>query len=160
MTVDWANEATRKAVLLGKKEAIRDANLEVVELFNHNRRLGKPPGLEVVKFAVLEGGCNRSIVYDTMATARTWGVRGHGWKCDVLDKWCEEQIERANPKGTWLKIKLQELRQADATDGEELFGYMHPKTGDYEDVENDKLVIKGNTRWNEVSKRFFFLDAI
>jgi hypothetical protein len=151
MTVDWADETTRKLVLLGKKEAVREGNLEVVELFNHNRRLGKPPGLEMVKLAVFEGGCDRSIVYDTMVTARTWGVRGDAWKCNLLDRWCEEQIHAANPKGKWLKIKLQELRQTGATEGEELYGYMHPKTGDYEDVESDRLVVKGISRWNEVS---------
>jgi hypothetical protein len=87
MTVDWADSEVRKAALRGRKEAMMEQNLEVVEIFNHNRRLGKPPNLETVRFAVMEAGCDRSIVVDTMSTA-----------CASLDAWCEERIEAGDSK--------------------------------------------------------------
>lgn len=160
MTVDWADYETRRLALDGKREAILTNNLEVVELFNHNRRLGKAPGLEQIRFAVIEAGCDRSIVYDTMATARTWGLRGDSWNCEKLDKWCDDAIAANNPKGKWLQLKLKELRTTYSTGnniwangaGERsaIHGYMHPKTGDYCDVEHDKLAISPH-RWNQVS---------
>ncbi|KAF2269773.1 hypothetical protein CC78DRAFT_528941 [Lojkania enalia] len=160
MTVDWASPETRRLALEGKKEAILDRNLEVVELFNHNRRLGKAPNMDMVRFAVMEAGCDRSIVYDTMAMAREWGLRGDSWKCNKLDTWCEAKLEQGDPKGKWLQLKLKELRttyesrdwiRSTMTGDQEVgCGYMHPKTGDYDDVDGDKLVITPR-RWNQVS---------
>ena len=86
MTVDWADQGTRTLVLEGKGEAMLTRNLEIVQLFNHNRRLGRAPNLDTVRFAVLEGGCDRSIVYDTMAAARMWNLREDGWKDEKLDQ--------------------------------------------------------------------------
>ncbi|ORY09981.1 hypothetical protein BCR34DRAFT_588931 [Clohesyomyces aquaticus] len=158
MTVDWGSPQARRFALEGKKEAILQRNLEVVETFNHNRRLGKAPGLDMVRFAIIEGGCDRSIVYDTMATARTWGLKGNNWRDDILDKWCKEKIKEGNPKGKWLQMKLAELRiehgplsiaeNGGETEPRMIAGYMHPKTGDYGDVERDKLVISP-CRWNQ-----------
>ena len=90
MTVDWADPEVRRLALEGKKQAILEKNLEVVEIFNHNRRLGKAPGLATVRFAVLEAGCDRSIVYDLLATAQAWGVRNESWEDSELDEWCDE----------------------------------------------------------------------
>lgn len=165
MTVDWTNPVMRQAVLDGKKEAILEKNLEAVQLLNHNRRLGKAPSLDLIRFAVLEGGCERSIVYDLMDTARTWGLTGDGWNDDVLDKWCEEQAAAGNPKGSWLQRKLTELRTTTEAAAEEgsneqkvSYGRLDPKEGDYEDVEGDKLVVTP-LKWNQVSYDFqYFLE--
>ena len=123
MIVDWADEETRQVIWEGKKEAFLNGNLEAVEIFNHNRRLGKTPSLDLVKFAVTQGGCDRSIVYDTMLTARLWGVKFESWNDEELDKWCEDRIQEGNPKGQWLKTKLEELRktkeEAEADKGKE-----------------------------------------
>ncbi|KAF2122687.1 hypothetical protein BDV96DRAFT_4354 [Lophiotrema nucula] len=148
MTVDWASHEARAAAREGKKEALLTGNLEVVELFNHNRRLGKAPSVDTVRFAVMDAGCDRSIVYDTMATARTWGLRGEAWNCEVLDQWCEGKIQEGDPKGEWLQLKLEELRVTHGA-GDLNSGYMDPETGNYEDVDGDKLVITPH-KWNQV----------
>lgn len=160
MTVDWADSDVRKMALEGKREAILERNLEVVELFNHNRRLGKAPGMATVRFAVMEAGCDRSIVYDIMATARTWGLRGDSWECPELDAWCDERIKSGDPKGKWLQLKLQELRATYGTGNAiwengaggqgSLHGVMHPESGDYDGGEDDKLMVNKH-KWNEVS---------
>ncbi|KAF2686973.1 hypothetical protein K458DRAFT_402487 [Lentithecium fluviatile CBS 122367] len=159
MTVDWADANVRRIALEGKREAIMERNLEVVEIFNHNRRLGKAPGLAMVRFAVMEAGCDRSIVYDTMATARAWGLRGGGWECAMLDAWCKERIEADDPKGKWLQLKLQELRLMNGpamaassnNDGdvrEPAWGVMNAESGQYDGGEDDKLVIHKH-KWNQ-----------
>ena len=166
MTVEWADPDTMKIALAGRQEAILEHNLEAVELFNHNRRLGKVPGLDQVRFAVVDGGCDRSIVYDLMATARSWGLRGTGWECEILDNWCESRPN--DPKAKWLALKLQELRSTvhgiDTTSRTEKspinrqvglksyreFGQLDPNTGDYDNIDGDRLTI-GNHHWNRVS---------
>ena len=145
MTVDWADREVRKIALQGKKEAILERNYEAVELFNHNRRLGKAPTIELVRFAVLDGGCDRSIVYDIMASARSWGYRD--WDDEALDKWVEQAIAHHNPKGKWLKLKLSELRRQG--------GFLGPHTGDYS-IDGDELVVKNYKacRVSEIRPRF------
>jgi hypothetical protein len=159
MSVDWEDEKCRTLVLEARRDAVLRGNLEVVELFNHNRRLGKAPNVEMVRFAVFEGGCDRSVVYDTMAAARIWNLRGDAWRDEELDNWCEERIKNGDPKGAWFKLKLEELRTVKApgddtaieVDGVKVKpGQMHPKTGNYDDVEGDKLVIR-SLKWNQVS---------
>jgi hypothetical protein len=142
MTVDWANSEVREMALQGKREAMMEQNLEVVEIFNHNRRLGKPPNLETVRFAVMEAGCDRSIVADTMNTVCAWGLRGGHWECASLDAWCEERIEAGDSKGRWLRLKLQELRAANQK--------IDFETGKYDDGEADQFAIH-NHKWNQVS---------
>ena len=158
MTVDWADAEVRKTALEGKKEAIMEKNLEVVEMFNHNRRLGKTPGLPMVRFAIMEAGCDRSLVYDIMATARAWGLRSVGWECAELDAWCNDRIEAGDPKGKWLQLKLQELRAQEgpaandaANSGSRSGGVMSPDTGQYDGGEDDQLVINKH-KWNQVSQ--------
>jgi len=159
MSVDWEDERCRRLVLEGRREAVLRGNLEVVELFNHNRRLGKAPNVEMVRFAVFEGGCDRSIVYDTMAAARIWNLRGDAWKDEELDNWCEERIKNGDPKGIWLKLKLEELMTTKivgedntiTADGVKVIpGQMHPNTGNYDNVVGDKLVVR-SLKWNQVS---------
>ncbi|KAF2275741.1 uncharacterized protein EI97DRAFT_434148 [Westerdykella ornata] len=161
MTVNWGDPHTRATILQGRREAVLERNLDAVELFNHNRRLGKPPNLDLVRFAVIDGGCDRSIVYDTMNVAREWGLRYSRWNCSILDDWCAEAIEAGNPKGRWLQLKLLELRATESfakpldrtEDVQGTPGYMNPSSGDYGNVEGDKLVILPN-RWNKVSRDF------
>ena len=141
MTVDWADPVVMGAVREGKRQAFLARNLEAVQLFNHNRRLGRATNLEQVRFAVMEAGCDRSIVYDTMANARNSGMMGSDWNCPKLDQWCQERIEAGNPKGQWLKAKLEELRHVtfeDHKDGDKskkkaVYGFMDPDAGDYGD---------------------------
>ncbi|KAL1593156.1 hypothetical protein SLS60_010763 [Paraconiothyrium brasiliense] len=156
MTVDWANPEVSHIAREGKKQAFLEKNLEAVQLFNHNRRLGRSPNLDSVRFAVIEAGCGRSIIYDTMASARLSGLRGRDWNCAELDEWCKERIEAGDPKGTWLKVKLQELRQVDiklfkSSSGEdyerEIYGEINSETGDY-NAEGDTLVIN-DLQWNK-----------
>jgi hypothetical protein len=157
MTVDWADPEVLEAVRQGRKQAFLEKNLDAVQLFNHNRRLGRWPTLDLVRFAVIDAGCDRSIVYDTMAIARSSGLKGGGWDCAQLDEWCEERIEAGDPKGGWLKTKLEELRQVDVLllnrpdagfSEREVYGVMNPQTGDY-DEEGDKLVYS-DLNWNKV----------
>jgi hypothetical protein len=65
--------------------AILEGNLEAVYLFSRVRRLGKAPNLGLVKFAVLEGGCDRSIVFELITAGRLWGHRR--WEDVELDAW-------------------------------------------------------------------------
>ena len=153
-----------------------ERNHDAVELFNHNRRLGKAPDLATVRFAVIDGQCDRSIVFDIMATARLWGLQGNSWRCAELDQWCQRRIEAGDPKGNWLQLKLQELRStvpflsqaqspttvdpntSPVVEGEDLRastsqatpGYMDPRTGDYDGGDDDRLVIR-DQRWSQVS---------
>jgi hypothetical protein len=174
VSVDWADEDVRNATLEGKQQAIMQGNLEVVEIFNHNRRLGKAPNLAQVRLAVIQGGCNRSIVYDTMAAANAWGVKGEAWNCEELDAWCALRIEAGDPKGAWLQLKLKELRHSTSTtenteigggegtgsgegagQNKATYGTMIWNTGDYDGGEEDRLVVHKH-QWNQVGHDFSF----
>lgn len=165
MTVDWSDAESRDAAITGRRQAILEKNLEAVELFNHNRRLGKVANLETVVFAVTQAGCDRSIVYDTLFTANMWGCRGNNWQSAELDEWCQQRIKAGDPKGQWLWTKLNELRVvADpavrshsgprAKDG----GDMDRTTGDYDGGAEDRLVIN-ELEWNKVSASFRLLAS-
>ncbi|KAF1962312.1 hypothetical protein CC80DRAFT_159028 [Byssothecium circinans] len=181
-TVDWADEDVRRMALEGKQEAILQGNLEVVEIFNHNRRLGRAPTLTSVRFAVIEAGCNRSIVYDTMATARAWGLKGNAWNSNGLDAWCAERTASGDPKGAWLQTKLQELRTVTHTrnnnddeggNGEgssegagagagnvsTTYGTMKVETGDYDGGDEDRLVVNKH-KWIGRNILLFCLEPI
>ncbi|KAF2710042.1 hypothetical protein K504DRAFT_501326 [Pleomassaria siparia CBS 279.74] len=123
-TVDWSETEGRKMALEGRNEAVlTKKNLEFVQLSNHNRRLGRTPDLDAVRLAVVEGGCDLSIVYDTMAFERTRCLKGDAWKNEALDN--------------------------RAINNSKVFpGQMDPKTGDYDDVDEDKLVITP-PKWNQ-----------
>jgi hypothetical protein len=159
MTVDWSDSEARQIAIEGRQQAIRESNLDAVALFNHNRRLGKVATLPLVRYAVIEGGCNRSIVYDTMSIA-SMGDSRLLWDCDELDKWCEDRIAARDPKGAWLKTKLEELRtpsrpgkewQDDGIGYKRLFGgEFNSDAGNYDGGVDDQLVVK-NRKWNQVS---------
>lgn len=166
MTVDWHDPETRQVAIDGRMQAFRDGNLEAVELFNHNRRLGRNATLSHVRYAVLKGGCNRSIVYDTMLAASTWG-NATSWECSELDNWCESQISSGDPKGRWLKTKLEELRVT-SHPGKEYqgsdIGYkrmpggeLNSEIGNYDGGVDDQLIIN-QLKWNQVSY-FHFLST-
>jgi hypothetical protein len=63
MMVEGADAEGHRSAFEGRREAILGKNLEPVELFDHSRRLGKPSGLFIVRFAIMEAGCNPFFVY-------------------------------------------------------------------------------------------------
>lgn len=145
MTVNWGDEASALTALSGRNDAMMEGNLEAIELFNHNRRLGKAADLSTIRFAVIDAGCNRSIVYDTMLAADSWGgIRG---SCEELDKWCLDRIAQGDPKGQWVKSKLEELWINDCDDYQER--RLDPQTGSYDGGENDQLIVH-DLEWNKV----------
>ncbi|KAH7092361.1 hypothetical protein FB567DRAFT_557860 [Paraphoma chrysanthemicola] len=157
MSVFWPDEESRMLAREGRRRAVLEKNLEAVELFNHNRRLGKLATLSSVRFAVFEGDCDRSIVYDTMYTAQRWGS-GISWECAELDAWCAQRVKDGDPKGLWLKTKLEELR-APSRPGKVYqgpgIGYKHlpggeldPIAGDYDGGVDDRLCVNQD-KWNQ-----------
>ena len=145
MTVDWANRETVKILFKGKREAFLTGNLAAVQLFNHTRRLGKAPSFQTVRFAVIEAGCNRSVVYDTLCATPPWALK---LDCDSdysLDMWCIQAIAKGNPKGNWLRIKLNEVRLPPISGGDWKLR-LDPGTGDYE-AEGDKLIVNEAPNW-------------
>jgi hypothetical protein len=158
MNTDWRSPEACGNTRRGRREAVLEKSLDAVQLLNNCRRVCRAPKLDDVRFAVIEGGCDRSIVYDTMQAVRMWGVIGTGWDCEILDRWCASAVEAGNPKGQWLKLKLQELRMAEPSNVTKIppakLGGMFPRTGDYDHVEDDKLVIvqkKWNGPWPRLS---------
>lgn len=127
-SVDWARPESVRLSTFAKRHAILDRNLEAVHLFSQSRRLAKAPTLDLVRFAVLEGGCNRSVVLELMIAARAWGLRN--WENVELDAWVARETARGNPKGKWLGLKLVELRCG---------RYPDAGSGDYQ---GDRLVVK------------------
>ena len=151
MNVNWAGTEACENTRQGRREAILERNLEAVQLLNNCRRLCRAPNLDDVRFAVIHGGCDRSIVYDTLEAVRMWGVAGNAWECGILGLWCGSAIEAGNPKGQWLKLKLEELRSVKSSSNTRIVhtkpSRMSPRSGDYDHVEDDKLVI-ARKRWN------------
>jgi hypothetical protein len=141
MTVDWRDDGVRRIALQGRREAVLEKSLEAVELFNHVRRLGRAPSLETIRFAVLEAGCERSIVYDTLLAAHAGGMRGDAWKCAVLDEWCAERIAAQDSRGKWLREKLEVLRSGGDMGG------LKEETSDDSGAE----LIVHDLNWNKVS---------
>jgi hypothetical protein len=144
MTVDWRDSEAREAAVEGRKQAMLERNLEAVELFNHNRRLGRVADISMIRFAIMDAGCDRSIVYDTILTAST--LRSNkSWDCTELDEWCTAQISKGNSKANWVLTKLTELRDDDP---------ISPETGTYNGDTDDILIVR-HTKWNEVKKKTF-----
>jgi len=158
MTVDWADSETRQLVSNAKNLAIIEKNLEVVELFNHNRRLGRAPDMDLVRFAVLDAGCDRSVIYDTLFSVDMWGSSTASRDCPLLDAWCNDRIKEDDPKGQWLRTKLQEFRRIPdrhrVTQREgQLPVYraeINSATGDY-DAGIEDYLIANQLAWDKVS---------
>ena len=156
MTVDWKDPETRQLVIQGRRQALLEGNLEAVELFNHNRRLGRPPTLETVHSAVMEAGCNPSIVYDTLRTAYRWSSHIDAWDYVVLDQWCDQRIQENDIKGLWLREILQALRHSEmgayekSMDRELLFDKLvHEAASKYSNELGNEL-IRNEPSWNKV----------
>jgi hypothetical protein len=142
-----------------------EKNLAAVELFNHNRRLGKAADLETVRQAVVESGCDRSIVYDTLTAANMWNKNGLLRHSPELHAWCETQLAKGNLKGEWLRAKLEEssiwsgqaMAQSKLAESQIHVGIkrgpLSPKTGDYDGGLGDQLVVH-ELEWNKVRKFF------
>jgi hypothetical protein len=158
MNVDWHDLGMAQAAIEGRRQAMLERKLEAVELFNNNRRLGKPSSLETVYFAVKEAGCDRSIVYDTLVAANMWNCNTDTHYSEALHKWCDEQIAAGNRKGLWLRKKLEESlvqRRGDDTgkdDQKEAFSRevcLNTETEDYDGGFDDELIVN-ELEWNKV----------
>ena len=157
MTVDWMDPETAQVAIDGRKQAMLDRNLEAVELFNHNRRLGRPADLEMVLFAVMHAGCDRSIVYDTLLAANMWYGQKTARCSAELNKWCKYRIANGDPKGRWLQKKLWEScildHRGDAETREHIRQYLDPTTEAYEGGPEDMFTTH-KLHWNEVCSSF------
>lgn len=159
MNIDWCNPEMAQLAVQGRLQAMKERNLEAVELFNNNRRLGKPPNLETVHFAVVEAGCDRSVVYDTLEGANMWNRSTDSHYAEELHKWCDEQVAAGSRKGLWLRKKLEEslvLRKGDVVNEYDP-GKTYPRkssltteTEDYDGGPDDQLIVN-ELEWNKVS---------
>ncbi|KAL7777967.1 hypothetical protein CFE70_004641 [Pyrenophora teres f. teres 0-1] len=169
MSVDWSDPETLQMATDGRKQAMLDGNLAAVELFNHNRRLGKAANLETVRFAVLEAGCDRSVVYDTLLAANMWTPPGMTRYSAELYEWCESRTLKGDPKGRWLRKKLEEsLVLRDHTIADEKDDRMldlaedvslKPETKAYDGGLEDQLCIN-DLEWNKFMPTFTTKEAI
>ncbi|KAL6166590.1 hypothetical protein ACJQWK_07932 [Exserohilum turcicum] len=160
MSVDWNDPETAKIAVEGRRQAILKRKLEAVELFNHNRRLGKPPSLDTLCFAVTEAGCDRSIVFDTLLTTNIWSNKKRARYSETLHQWCDTQMEADNPKGLWLFQKLEESRifrnRKEEIGGREACLYL--EFGNYDGGPQDQLIVN-DLEWNKVKPQRGWLIA-
>lgn len=160
MTVDWSDAETREIAIKGRLQAMRERNLDAVVLFNHNRRLGRGADLSLIRFAVEHCDCDRSIVYDTVLTAKFWNRAISEEEPAELDKWCEERISIGDPKGQWLRTKLMEVMLPNRP-GQDLHGLrerrvskatrLNREAGDYDGGPQDRLIVNQH-KWYQVSE--------
>ncbi|KAA8621489.1 hypothetical protein PtrSN002B_010991 [Pyrenophora tritici-repentis] len=163
MSVDWNDPETLRVATDGRKQAMLDGNLAAVELFNHNRRLGQAADLETVRFAVMEAGCDRSVVYDTLLAANMWSLPGIDRYSIELYEWCDSRALKGDPKGTWLRKKLEEsavLCDRNTADEKDYRTSvliksvsLNPETEAYDGGPDDQLCIN-DLEWNKVRKHF------
>jgi hypothetical protein len=150
MTVDWRNPEHREAAIEGRRQAVLERNLEAVEVFNHNRRLGKMADLSMVLFAVTEAGCDRSIVFDTLSAVRMWKREQFPEILVQLQKWCQDRIDEENPKGLWLQTKLEEVMAKVEPQSHRVNPpQLNKSQGDYDGGPDDQLVVH-DLEWNRV----------
>ncbi|XPT01943.1 hypothetical protein M3J09_011067 [Ascochyta lentis] len=156
MTVNWHDAEASQIAIRGRRQAFFENNLDAVELFNHNRRLGRPPTLETVRFAVAEAGCDRSIVYDTLRAAYRWSSRGEAWDCSLLHQWCDERVLASDVKGRWLWGILQALRHSETgiydpgMDSDVLFGKIIEEVANAHSNEHGNNMVIRELPWNKV----------
>jgi hypothetical protein len=108
MSIDRADKEAIRIATRGRLGAIRDRSYDAAYLFAHSRRLGSAVSLDLIKFAVVDCGCDRSIVFDLMIAAKE--SKMSRWNDVELDAWVAQQEASGNPKGKWLKKKLEEVR--------------------------------------------------
>lgn len=161
MTVDWQDSETYKVVLDGRRQAFLENSLSAVELFNNNRRLGRPPTLETVLFAVADAGCNRSIVYDTLRAAYRWDPPKDLWDYSALNRWCDQQIWENDIRGVWLRGVLQSLQHSDfgshdkSMGRDALFGKIVDAAAEAYNDDFCDVLIRNELPWSKVSYHFF-----
>ncbi|KAF2398234.1 hypothetical protein EJ06DRAFT_532593 [Trichodelitschia bisporula] len=137
MRLDRTDRTVAAIASQGKRDAVLERNFEVVHLLAHVRRLGRPPTRDLVRFAVIEGECDRSIVFALMVAAKDW--RTSRWEDAELDEWVEREEAKGNPKAAWLRLKLMEIRAGAKS-------YPQAETGNYE-LPGDVLQTKKAKRW-------------
>ena len=169
MSVDWHDPDMARTAIEGRRQAMVERNLEAVELFNHNRRLGKSADLDTVCFAVTQAGCDRSIVYDTLLALDTRSRYTDSQLSELLQKWCDDQAAAGNRKGSWLRRKLEEcllLSNQDDTWGLERrlerIGWLPRKACLDAETENydggpDDVLTTNKLEWNKVRVDLMFL---
>lgn len=163
MTVDWQDPETRQLTIEGRRQAFLENNLGAVELFNHNRRLGRPPTPEMVRFAVADAGCDRSIVYDTLRSAYRWTSSSDTWDYSALHQWCDQRIWDNDIRGVWLQGILQSLRHSElgsydkSMDRDVLFGKIVDAAAEAYSEEFCDEFIRNELPWHKVSYGFTYI---
>lgn len=165
MIVNWSDSETRQTAIDDRTQAIQERNQEAVELFNHNRRLGRVATLDMVRVAVLRGGCDRSIVYDILSSISMWGTTV-SFDCDDLDEWSKARTAEGDPRGAWLAKEFEELRRTSeirsankhlgAGNKRLVCGKLDRDTGNYNGGTDDQLIVNQH-KWKQVSKHHFFI---
>lgn len=164
MTVDWQDPEACQLAIKGRRQAFLESNLEAVELFNHNRRLGRPPALESVRFAVVEAGCDRSIVYDTLRSTYRWSSCIDTWDCSSIYQWCDQRIWDNDVKGMWLRGVLETLRQSElgafdkSMDRDILFGKIVDVAAEAHGDDFGDDFIRNDPPWNKVRYGFIYIS--
>jgi hypothetical protein len=147
MALDRSLPQTGRVVYAARMNAILTGNLPLTHLLNNSRRLVSAPTVTTLVYAVSEGGCDRSIVFDILETGRRWGCTD--WKSDEMDAWIQKvkgsrvrgpgsndrdaTSEVMKRKAEWLEIKLREMREAP--------GYPQRDSGDYDWGDGDRLMM-------------------
>jgi hypothetical protein len=163
MTVDWRDPESHRLAIQGRRQAFLENNLEAVELFNHNRRLGRPPTLETVHFAAKEASCSRSIIYDTVRSVYVWSPGSDTWDYGPLIQWCDERIWDNDAKGKWLRGVLQSLLHSQsgslqgATCSERLFDMITDTAATAYSEDFDDEFVRNDLPWNKVRYTFFYM---
>lgn len=163
MSVDWKDPESRVLAVQGRRQAFLENNLEAVELFNHNRRLGRPPTMDTLYFAVKDAGCSRSIIYDTLRSIYVWTTRKETLDHAPLLQWCDERIWENDTKGVWLRGVLQCLIHAEVGKSHDVDSLFSTIVGTaveaYGESFDDTLITKA-LPWNKVSYCFLFFQQI
>ncbi|KAH6625529.1 hypothetical protein C7974DRAFT_202520 [Boeremia exigua] len=154
MTIDWRDQETSRLAMEGRRQAFLENNLEAVELFNNNRRLGKPPTLETVRFALAEAKCSRSIIYDTLRSVFRWNSPNDTWDYSTLHQWCDQHIRVDDIRGLWLKGMLRilhaEAESYNKSDNRDvLFGNMVDAAAESYGAELGDVFSRHELSWNK-----------
>ena len=162
MTVDWRDSESYTLAIEGRRQAFLEDNLAAAELFNHNRRLGRPPTLETVHFAAKEASCSRSVIYDTLRSVYVWSSRSDTWDLGPLFQWCDERISDNDPKGMWLRGVLQSLLHSksgslqSATCSAILFDMITDTTAAAHSEDFNDEFVRNALPWNQVRPVLFY----
>lgn len=106
--VDWEYTSLGEVAKSGLYEAIRENNLVATGLLLHYRISITPPA-DLIRHAVINGGCNRSVV---SALLRCENMESEGTIDSALWKWAQDARNSGRWQGEWL---LKTLRLVAAT---------------------------------------------